>query len=479
MSKKKISRDNPRGVEYPKAVTADGMLVSALEIERDCEKWAGVRFFFPGCEGDEEEEMLHIIRKHKNGETKFFRHKPGYIENRNERDRYLHNYAELRLKERFDESEATGVFVVQYYVEEQCPLCADCKLRKDIKCQGEQKVHLKELNLREFYDTCKIEKGEDKFIADLLLTNSKDENIPPIFLEVFVTHKCSEEKLNSGYQIIEIKIESEKDADNAIIENSGDFVDDHCFMRSENEVRNAPIMFYNFNRSVAFSKFVQYKNFVLTKQGDEFIGDYRSVACNEIQSIALPENHALSLYVPDNEIGEMDVYEMGMALAQHSGLAVRDCTLCCMYKIPHWQGGVDSRSCRIVNCVYSGRSEDGKEQSIPNPYIFQLPYRCNGFDKSKLACGGNRYLIDRKRIQQLVCILENKHKIISINDGLFPCADNNPKQSASNKDEKPAKKLIKLSQCLNCPIHRNRCGHRLGMEKKYGQDYVICDWVKD
>ena len=204
MSKKRISENNPRGVEYPEAVNADGKMVFAINLDKkrgDCE---GVHFFFLGCEGDKEEEMLFIERKHRNGVTKFFRHKPGYIGDRNEPDRYLHNYSELRIKQRFDESEHSEEFMVQYYILEQCPFYGDCKSRDTIKCQGQPRLSYKQLNLRDFYDTCTPEKGENKYIADLLLTNSKDSTIKPMFLEVYVTHKCTEEKINSGYPIIEI-----------------------------------------------------------------------------------------------------------------------------------------------------------------------------------------------------------------------------------------------------------------------------------
>ena len=67
MNKKLVSENNPQGVEYPEAVTAEGKLVSAIEIEKGSDVWEGVKFYFPGCEADEEDKMLFIQRKHKNG----------------------------------------------------------------------------------------------------------------------------------------------------------------------------------------------------------------------------------------------------------------------------------------------------------------------------------------------------------------------------------------------------------------------------
>ena len=48
MNRKLISERNPQGVEYPEALTVDGNLVSAIDIEKGCEGWDEMKFFFPG-----------------------------------------------------------------------------------------------------------------------------------------------------------------------------------------------------------------------------------------------------------------------------------------------------------------------------------------------------------------------------------------------------------------------------------------------
>ena len=50
MNKKLVSERNPQGVEYPEAVTADGSLVSAIDLEKGSEGWDEMKFYFPGCE---------------------------------------------------------------------------------------------------------------------------------------------------------------------------------------------------------------------------------------------------------------------------------------------------------------------------------------------------------------------------------------------------------------------------------------------
>ena len=479
MSKKLVSENNPQGVEYPEAVTADGKLVSAIDIEKGSDTWEGQKFYSPGCEADEEEEMLFIQRKHKNGFTKFFRHKPGYIGDRNEPDRYLHNYAELRVKQRFDDSLSSGEFFVQYYVVEKCSECSFCKLKGDLKCKGDPKPVLKPLNLRKIYDTCNLEKGADKYIADLLLTNSQDNSIKPMFLEVFVTHKCTAEKIASGYPIIEIKINQKEDADNTIIENAGEVVDDYLFMQSENQKTLPPIVFYGFKRDVPFTDYKQYFNFVLTKQENgELTADCSVVACKEVESFA-HENRALSLFVPKDELKDIDIYEIGMAKAQDSGLKVRDCSLCRLYKIHTWQDNrIDSRSCRLVNVTWSYKDNSGCEQHIQNPYICWMPYRCKGFDKSKQATGCRTYSLDKQRISELVCSLEKMHKLFWIDESLLP-PKTTPQQPVSNPIVyEPAHKLLTPHECFSCPIYRPQCGHCLGAEEKDGHRYVVCDYQR-
>jgi hypothetical protein len=276
------------------------------------------------------------------------------------------------------------------------------------------------VNLRKLYDTCSIEKGEDKYIADLLLTNSQDDSIKPMFLEVFVTHKCTAEKIASGYPIIEIKINQKEDADNAIIENAGEVVDEYLFMQSENRKALAPIVFYGFKRNIPFNHYKQYLNFTLNKQGNELIADCRAVACKEVESFA-PENRAFSLSVPFDELNGIDIYEMGMAKAQDLGLKVRDCSICNHYKQPIRRSFYYiSHPCRLNNVTYTYKDANGNERQIHNPYVCQMPYRCNGFDKAKMAAGCNRYSIDRQRISALVQLFEKKPKILWIDESLLP-----------------------------------------------------------
>ena len=326
--RKRITAKNPQGVLYSEANLADGSIVYAYNLDKSQEKWKGIRFYFLGCEGDEDEEMVFVQRRTRRGLTKYFRHRPGYIKARNEPDRYLHNYSELRIKQRFDDSAESGVFLVKYYEEVICPNHKTCILANEIECNGLGKARLKTINLRDMYDTCTPEKGEDKYIADLLLTNSKDKTIKPMFLEIYVTHKCSKDKITSGYKIIEIKIKKKGDADCEIIENTGDVADRYLFMRYANEVVPPQIWFHGFEKESTFDDYVQFANFSLFDNGDgSYSGVSKQVNCIEVK--ASPTSKCVQcFYRPLSETSCADLYELGIAKAYKDGYNVQDCSIC-------------------------------------------------------------------------------------------------------------------------------------------------------
>ena len=119
---------------------------------------------------------------------------------------YLHKLGKRIIKERFYNSEH---FNISYPVTIACDNSA-CALRHE-RCKEDNLPH--EVNLKEIYDTCKEEVSINGFVADLLLSSSKNPNIPPILIEICVSHACEEEKRNSGLKIIEIKIKDETDLD--------------------------------------------------------------------------------------------------------------------------------------------------------------------------------------------------------------------------------------------------------------------------
>lgn len=120
---------------------------------------------------------------------------------------YLHKLCKLYIKQHFDNSDS---FNISYKVSKNCNE-RNCNLR-NYNCHKEDEIN--QIDLKEFYDTCTIETNIKGFVADLLLTNSKDTSIPPILIEICVAHPCEDIKKESGLKIIEISIKSEKDIEN-------------------------------------------------------------------------------------------------------------------------------------------------------------------------------------------------------------------------------------------------------------------------
>jgi hypothetical protein len=409
-----------RKVKYPEAVTVDGNRVIAKVIGLCPNEWKGQKFYIPGCEGSVVDEMVFAKRKHRRGVTYFFRHKAQGVDKRKAQDKYLHNLAEIILKERFDKSKSSGEFFVKYYVKSGCTLYDKCDLKKDFNCGNVTKAIQKTLNLRELYDTCTLEKREDGFIADLLLTNSKDNSVKPMFLEVLVTHECSDKKKNSGNQIIELTIKKPEDAENEIVENEGDLIDEFCFMSIENAPKTPPIRFYGFKKIEECSIYKTYGNFSLFEDSGNYFGICRKCSCRDLKEM-VTEKTALSISIPIEEIDSLDLYELGMAISYKDGFSLRDCSLCCYYRIPSRNGkGIDIRSCRLPNSVLNYKDGNGNGQKLFKPYVFQLPSHCNGFDKSYQAQNCKDFLIDNRRIEALVKKIVKLNCCIEYNCSVLP-----------------------------------------------------------
>lgn len=132
---------------------------------------------------------------------------------------YLHELAKTRLKEEFDRRD---IFCIEVDAINACDKFDVCLFRKreGDNSFGENrntgyvdcKTHYKKmLNLKDLYDVCELEKGCDNFIPDVKFFNSTDSNVKPLFGEIFVSHGCEEKKIDSGYPIIEFKIDDEDD----------------------------------------------------------------------------------------------------------------------------------------------------------------------------------------------------------------------------------------------------------------------------
>lgn len=167
------------------------------------------RWYCLGCG----QEMIPNLCKKK---ISYFSHK---ADTACDGETYLHKLAKIRIREKFNKCIN---FPIKFHRTVPCSESKQCVCFDEQRCMERATFIPSDLKLwdgREVYDTCQEEVSYGDFRPDLLLTCSKIPNRQPVFIEVVVTHKSTEEKINSGYKIIETnEIKSEKDI-NDIIQN--------------------------------------------------------------------------------------------------------------------------------------------------------------------------------------------------------------------------------------------------------------------
>lgn len=125
---------------------------------------------------------------------------------------YLHNLAKKKIAKHFLESEH---FYVSYDLIKSCSKHTSCIYSSYYSCISRECK--RKVDLKQYYQYCEIEKqvkdsNGNIYVADICLISNRKE-VPPMLIEIFVSHACSEEKRTSGLWIMEIPISSEDDID--------------------------------------------------------------------------------------------------------------------------------------------------------------------------------------------------------------------------------------------------------------------------
>lgn len=133
-------------------------------------------------------------------------------------DKYIHNTAERLLQEKWLSNEP---FEITMNVKKTCSSFNTCRFAKKDEEQICYNTEKQTFDLKKYFDKCILEQKIDKFIPDLQLIDTSGKH-EPIFIEIWSKHHNSEEKMNSKFKIIEIRIKSIEDLEklpkNAIIE---------------------------------------------------------------------------------------------------------------------------------------------------------------------------------------------------------------------------------------------------------------------
>ncbi len=223
------------------------------------------------------------------------------------KETYLHKIGKWLLKSKFNDSET---FIIEYQRKVKCKNCDSCPFYKDERCfeDGYEKFDLKK-----YYDTCTEEQKIGDFIADILLTNSKKKTVPPVAIEICVTHKSTEEKLKSGLRIIELRVKSEDD----LLQLVG----------SDLREQETIVEFIGFSRVAKGDKVLDHRSiskFYLYKSGKTYV---RKCNCNEAEK----HKGVLELNIDSCTIPNSRVYEFGIIKSVSMGFEIKNCLLCKNY----------------------------------------------------------------------------------------------------------------------------------------------------
>lgn len=219
---------------------------------------------------------------------------------------YLHQLAKIKIKEKFDKSES---FFIKLREKVICSSVENCEFatNKHLCIKEREKL----VNLKKYYNLCSIEKSIKDFRADLLLENTTTR-IKPILIEIFVTHPCSQDKINSKLPIIEIPIQSEEDI--KIVEKQIEF----CGQTYNLHIKDI-------HEPMEINHTIQ--KYVLFSSGKYLYKPTYQTTCRHIKT---PQyNHAiLEIFVYDQKICKTDFLFYAITL----GYNLKDCSICRYFK---------------------------------------------------------------------------------------------------------------------------------------------------
>ena len=224
---------------------------------------------------------------------------------------YLHKLGKSLIKHWFETSDT---FMISYPVSKECNN-KGCSFRSS-DCHRDRQME--SFNLKTYYDTCNEEVSINRFIADLLLTNSQNAAIPPILIEICVTHKCEDNKRASGLKIIELTIENEQDIFDLISKN----IIEEPLYRPINERK---VEFISFKRNLEIPMESEISRYVFNPSIKD-IGYVTKIKCKDAAYKLLQGSVAELNFVNDGDSGILIPL---LWMTRHKSL--RRCTVCKFY----------------------------------------------------------------------------------------------------------------------------------------------------
>jgi len=203
-------------------------------------------------------------------------------------------------------------FTIEIYQEETCNHYEN---ELGLRCNFPKTT--KKFDLTQFFNKISIEKKEDTFIADIMLTskNGKDK----VFVEIAVTHQSTEQKLNSNYRIIELEIENEEDFEP---------------IKSKNLSEKEPkIKFINFKNKQIYTSLCQgncrkvFNFFFLDNDGRCLL---KQKNLKQIEYLLSSEKERIVKYEISKDNGKYypEIFKKGVATLSQENFKVKNCFVC-------------------------------------------------------------------------------------------------------------------------------------------------------
>lgn len=285
---------------------------------------------------------------------------------------YLHKIAKIKIQKAFLSSEH---FILSYNAKAICS--CECPFIGFPNCESGKPV---EFDLKKYYDTCQIEASYNQYIADLLLSSSINPNLPPVLIEIMVTHKCTEEKINDGVRIVEIPIKCEEEIDE-IANNCklSALRNNESTQFSSNERK---ITLYNFNKVESFDPrddYDDYEDYFDRKDTIVFYinqqGYFRSFDCHcyEVSS-KLPNN--VHYFISKIATPFKKIFQE----FSKRGVKIRNCFLCRFSK----QDFYGDRICILYKKHNLPRKPSPYSATSCNYYMEDFEYKKNGETNEQL-----------------------------------------------------------------------------------------------
>lgn len=274
--------------------------------------------------------------------AKHFRHK---VNRKCSLETYLHRIGKLLFEKTYRKClECNIPYIIEYPIPVLCDYCKHgcCEITEEYA----------EYDLTNAFKEIYVEKKDGELVPDLLL-KTKDNN--RIYVEIAVTHNCTDKKIESKVKIIEFEIKSEEDLE----------------IFNSNKISMLDVYLYNFEPT-PFKKDIREECkkficcFVVFPSGKCHIGNYKAY---EFEKMCKKKD----FYVNEVVYADKGTFAEEVEKAFHKGVKVKNCFLCRYHAVADWfqgQNYIGPIFCKTFKSRTDSSAAAGCVRYRPDPNVF-------------------------------------------------------------------------------------------------------------